>query len=195
MPRHFPRRADAFLFWILSAAALALSTLSVAGSLAQVGRTFPGFVVWNNLFVPALGRPHWNGIRAAIPSASVPRPSTENPSPIARTCGSSSDRPAGAVHRYALEVPGHAGATTREVASQRFTATDWAATMGVYVLNGWRSWSPARGVLARTVPEPRCCLRRDQLTLVLARRPAAGAWSGSTSCSRPSRPPRSSTSG
>ena len=138
MPRHFPRRADAFLFWFLSAAALALSAVSVAGSLAQVGRTFPGFVVWNNLFVPALGRPNWNGIRAGIPfrvrlAAMDGRPVSDREGvwAIVRSA------PLGAVHRYTFEgPPGHADATTRAIASQRFTATDWAATMGVYVLNG-----------------------------------------------------------
>jgi len=138
MPRHFPRRADALLFWFLSVAALALSAVSVAGSLAQVGRTFPGFVVWNNLFVPALGRPDWNGIRAGIPfrvrlAAVDSRPVSDRKEVRAVVRFA----PLGAVHRYTFEgPPGHAGATTRTIASQRFTATDWAATMGVYVLNG-----------------------------------------------------------
>ena len=55
MMSRFPRRADAVLFVALSLVTAALSAAAVVGSLASVGRTFPGFVVWDNLS-PLQGR-------------------------------------------------------------------------------------------------------------------------------------------
>ncbi|TMA65679.1 MAG: hypothetical protein E6J68_08830, partial [Deltaproteobacteria bacterium] len=67
MMSRFPRRADAVLFLALSLATVALSATAVVGSLASVGRIFPGFIVWDNLFVVPLGRPSWTGIVAGVP--------------------------------------------------------------------------------------------------------------------------------
>src|SRR5206468_11485849 len=67
MMSRFPRRADAVLFLALSLATVALSATAVVGSLAFVGRTFPGFIVWATLLVVPLGRPSWTGIAACVP--------------------------------------------------------------------------------------------------------------------------------
>src|SRR5437870_566224 len=62
-----PRRAEARLFVALAAGAALLAATAVAGSWSIVGTTFPGFVVWDDLVVVALGRPAWPGIRAGVP--------------------------------------------------------------------------------------------------------------------------------
>ena len=56
----FPRRADAVLFLVLSLASVALSAVALVGSLAEVGHTFAGFVVWDNLALQH-GRPALTG--------------------------------------------------------------------------------------------------------------------------------------
>ncbi len=135
MLSRFPRRADAAAFVAAVVAAIVLGTLAVGGSLAHVGRTFPGFVVWDDLVVVALGQPTWTGVAADVPYRS--RVVTVDDTAVARRADL--DRvlaaaPAGTVHRYGFDGP--AGATTREVASMTLGRGDWLATMGVYVVNG-----------------------------------------------------------
>jgi len=63
----FPRRADAWLFLVLSLGGLLISTTAVVGSLAHVGRRSPASIVWDNLVVVALGRAEWTGLAAHVP--------------------------------------------------------------------------------------------------------------------------------
>lgn len=59
---------------LLAAAALAFATITVvslASVATQLGRPWPGFAVWSNLVVPAIGSADWPGIRAGIPLRSV----------------------------------------------------------------------------------------------------------------------------
>ncbi len=35
-------------------------------ALARIGEPFPGFFVWENLFVPAVGEPDWTGVAAGL---------------------------------------------------------------------------------------------------------------------------------
>ncbi len=160
MLSRFPRRADAVAFLAAVASALVLGTFAVVGSLSHVGRAFPGFVVWDDLVVVALGRPTWTGVVADVPYRSrvvrVDDAAVARRADVQRVLDAA---PAGAVHRYAFEGP--SGATTREVAAMTLGRGDWLATMGAYVVNGiafllsglaafWlKPESPqARGVLA-----------------------------------------------
>jgi signal transduction histidine kinase len=68
---HFENRAEkaAFIGFALVLAALVLATIGSAAT--RVGRPWPGFVVWRNLVVPAIGAPAWPGNRAGIPLRAV----------------------------------------------------------------------------------------------------------------------------
>jgi hypothetical protein len=90
MLSRFPRRADAATFVAAIVSAIVLGTLAVAGSLTHVGRTFPGFVVWDDLVVVALGRPTWTGVAAGVPYRSrVVRVATRSTARRARPRGTS----------------------------------------------------------------------------------------------------------
>lgn len=59
---------------VLAVASLVFATvtlLSLASVATQLDRPWPGFAVWSNLVVPAIGTDDWPGIRAGIPLRSV----------------------------------------------------------------------------------------------------------------------------
>lgn len=135
MLSRFARRSQATAFLGVGILAAALSAVAVAGSIEAIGKTFPGFVVWDNLIVVALGRESWSGIEARVPfrarvisvdGASVHR----REEVLARVRRS----PPGTSHSYRFEGPD--GTVTLEVASMRLSVADYLATMGIYVLNG-----------------------------------------------------------
>ena len=131
----FPRRADAWLFLALSLGSLLVSMTAVVGSLAHVGRPFPGFVVWDNLVVVALGRAEWTGLRAQVPfRAHVVRVDGQAVASRGALYDIVRSAPPGTVHSYVFEGP--RGREERRVAAMTFTAWDYGATLGVYVLNG-----------------------------------------------------------
>lgn len=55
--------------WRVAVASAALAVVSVCGfnSVLSIGRPFPGFFVWENLFVPAIGASTWSGARSGLP--------------------------------------------------------------------------------------------------------------------------------
>jgi signal transduction histidine kinase len=135
MLARFRRRADARLFAAVGLATTLLGAVATFGSLQHVGRTFPGFVVWNNLVVVALGRPDWTGVAAPVPYrdrvTAVDAVPVRTRADVERVVGSA---PPGTPHDY--DFAGRGGATRRTIAAMRLKFHDWAATMGVYVLNG-----------------------------------------------------------
>jgi signal transduction histidine kinase len=135
MLHRFPRRADARLFVALATVGLLLAAVAVAGSLGAIGRVFPGFVVWDDLVVVALGRPSWTGVRADVPFRTrvvgVDDVRVDTRSELTKLVAAAA---AGTPHRYAVDDGN--GVVERVVASMRFRPGDWVATMGVYVLNG-----------------------------------------------------------
>src|SRR6266852_5786051 len=70
IPRN-PHAARLFAPGVLRVAAVAaaLVIVSICGfdSVQGLGRPFPGFFVWENLFVPAIGASSWNGVRSGLP--------------------------------------------------------------------------------------------------------------------------------
>jgi signal transduction histidine kinase len=135
MLRRFPNRTDAAAFVAAVLVAATVTLAVVASSLGAIGRTFPGFVVWENLVVVALGRPSWTGMQARVPYRSVVttvdgRAITTRDA-LAHVVSSAPPR---TVHAYAFV--GRAGVERRDVASMRFGRGDWLATMGVYAWNG-----------------------------------------------------------
>src|SRR5688572_871360 len=55
--------------WRVAVATAALVIVSVCGfnSLLTIGQPFPGFFVWENLFVPAIGASSWSGVASGLP--------------------------------------------------------------------------------------------------------------------------------
>src|ERR1051326_2567936 len=54
-------------FWGAAAAASIVILLCTANSAQWLTRPFPGFFVWENLFVAAVGDTDWTGYQAGIP--------------------------------------------------------------------------------------------------------------------------------
>jgi signal transduction histidine kinase len=135
MPNRFPRRTDVVLFVAAGLVAALVTIVPLAGSLRQVGRTFPGFVVWDNLVVVALGRPEWTGMRADTPFRSIV--TAVDGRPVADRAGLEAivgAVPPRTAHTYTFTT--RTGVERRTVASMRFGRGDWVATMGVYAWNG-----------------------------------------------------------
>ena len=135
MLERFSRRADARLFVAVTVAAALLGGIAVAGSLGYVGKTFPGFLVWDNALTVAVGRPAWTGIRAGVPFRA--RVVEVDGRPVASRDALHAvlgEAPPGAPHRYVFET--WAGREERTLRSMRFGGGDWLVTMGVYVVNG-----------------------------------------------------------
>jgi signal transduction histidine kinase len=135
MLARFRRRTEARLFAAVALLTGTLGGAAVLDSLLHVGRTFPGFVVWKNLVVVALGRPGWTGVVAQVPYrdhvVAVDGVAVRTRADLERLVDAA---PPGSPHRYDFEGP--TGRSVRTVASMRLKLHDWAATMGVYVLNG-----------------------------------------------------------
>jgi len=135
MLARFRRPADARLFLAVGLITTLLGGAATLGSLQHVGRTFPGFVVWKNLVVVALGRAGWSGVAAEVPYrdrvAAVDGTPVHTRADVDRLVTA---EPPGTPHRY--DFQGRGAPTTRTVPAMRLKFHDWAATMGVYVLNG-----------------------------------------------------------
>ena len=54
-------------FALAAAAAVAIVFTCTFNSLLWINRPFPGFFLWSNLFVPAVGGPDWTGYVAGVP--------------------------------------------------------------------------------------------------------------------------------
>ncbi len=59
-------RSAGLLPTAVAIASLVIITVCGFNSLADVGRSFPGFFVWENLFVPAVGEPSWTGSASGL---------------------------------------------------------------------------------------------------------------------------------
>lgn len=71
MLRHFQTDGERLTFagsCVLFGLAVVVTVLSVS---TQIGRPAPGFVVWRNLVVPAIGAPGWSSAAEAVPLRSV----------------------------------------------------------------------------------------------------------------------------
>lgn len=68
---HFPSRATKATFIAIAALALLFAVIALASVANQVGRTAPGFVVWDNLVVPAVTTSGWATPDDQIPLRSV----------------------------------------------------------------------------------------------------------------------------
>lgn len=67
MLEHFETRWEKITFLGFCTCFAAVVAITAASVALQVGRPSPGFVIWQNLVVPAIGTPGWPGIQAGIP--------------------------------------------------------------------------------------------------------------------------------
>src|SRR4029453_10394516 len=118
MLARFPRPADARLFLAVGLVTTLLGGAATLGSLQHVGRTFPGFVVWKNLVVVALGRAGWSGVAAEVPYrdrvAAVDGAPVHTRADVDRLVAA---EPPGTPHRY--DFQGRGAPTTRTVPAMR----------------------------------------------------------------------------
>src|SRR5262245_46925828 len=127
MLTRFPRRTDAAIFLAMALAAATLVAVVTVDSLRTIGRTFPGFVVWDDLVVVALGRPEWTGMAAKVPFRSIVttvdgQQVSRRPELQAVVAAS----PPGTLHAYGFR--NRDGLQRRSIASMRFGRGDWLAT-------------------------------------------------------------------
>jgi signal transduction histidine kinase len=60
-------RAAGALALLVAALTTVIVVVCTFNSVRDIGRPFPGFFVWENLFVPAAGSPGWSGPKAGLP--------------------------------------------------------------------------------------------------------------------------------
>ncbi len=71
MLEHFETRAERSSFVVLALVFLAMIGVSFSSIATRIHEPYPGFVVWENLVVPAIGAADWPGIQAGVPLRSV----------------------------------------------------------------------------------------------------------------------------
>src|SRR5262245_47418263 len=135
MLSRFPHRTDAATFVVAALFAASLVVVVLVESLGMIGRTFPGFVVWDDVVVVALGRPAWTGIQARVPFRSIVTTAdgqrVDDRTALHQLVAAT---PPGTPHDY--DFRDRRGSQRRTVASMRFGQGDWFATLGIYLWNG-----------------------------------------------------------
>ncbi len=123
------------LFWITAVAAGLLIIICALSSLRWIGRPFPGFLLWDNLFVPAVGDTDWTGHSAGMPYQSRLIAINGRPVESAEEVYRFATRvPLGTAIAYTVESGG--SAVTITVPTMRFIVAEYLWTMGNYVIVG-----------------------------------------------------------
>lgn len=117
----------------VAVAAVALVIVSICGfnSVSGIGKPFPGFFVWENLFVPAIGASSWSGVESGL------RYHSWLISADGIAVGTAADlervlagKQAGDVVRYEAEHDGER--YTVDVPIETFTPRDYLQSTGIY---------------------------------------------------------------
>ncbi len=126
-----------WMTWALAAFATVVTLTCTVNSLAWVHRPFPGFFLWENLFVPSVGDTDWTGYTAEIPFPA--QLLSVNGIPVhsaAEVYTTAAEAPLGKDFLYAFRQPGEAAPVERHVATMRFERHDYALTLGTYISIG-----------------------------------------------------------
>ena len=123
--------------WIAAAVAAVVVLICALNSLRWINRPFPGFFLWENLFVPAIGDTDWSGYEAGVPTQS--RLLTVNGHPVG-----SADEVYRSIERLPIGTPiaytfagQHADAPVeRTVPTMRLTLPEYLWTLGNYLIVG-----------------------------------------------------------
>ena len=123
-------------FWALAAVAAAIVVVCALSSLRWWNRPFPGFFLWDNGFVPAVGDNDWTGYGAGVPYQS--RLEALEGAPITSAAGvyaTAEQAPVGTVLHYTFRA--RAGDTVAlGVPTMRLSAEEYLLTMGNYLAVG-----------------------------------------------------------
>ena len=123
-------------FWGAAIAATAIVLLCAVNSAGWVNRQFPGFFLWENLFVPAVGDTDWTGYQAGVPYRSRLLAVDGRTVTSATQVYAAAERaPADTALRYAFQLSD--GTTeTLAVPPMRFTLAEYLWTLGNYLVVG-----------------------------------------------------------
>lgn len=122
--------------WRVAVASLALAVVSVCGfnSVLSIGRPFPGFFVWENLFVPAIGASTWSGVRSGLPYHSWLVSADGRPLATAGDLGDVlHGKGPGDVVRYEVEKDGQRSVV--DVPVETFTFGHYVESTGVFLFD------------------------------------------------------------
>ncbi|HXC50146.1 MAG TPA: ATP-binding protein [Candidatus Limnocylindrales bacterium] len=101
---------------------------------ARIGAPFPGFFVWQNGFVPAVGTPAWSGAASGLPYYSWIEGVEGAPlTSVGQIDDAAGSQPLGRPVRYSIRHEG----TLRdiEVPSERFSTRHFAVSTGIYLFD------------------------------------------------------------
>ncbi len=133
--RRWPARGRRF--WALAALAAAIVVVCALSSLRWWGRPFPGFFLWDNGFVPAVGDRDWTGYAAGVPYQS--RLEAMEGVPVTTAAGVydvAEQAPIGTPLRYAFRPRSGEAPITLSVPTMRLDAGEYLLTLGNYLAVG-----------------------------------------------------------
>jgi signal transduction histidine kinase len=122
--------------WRVAAASAALAVVSICGfsSVLSIGKPFPGFFVWENLFVPAIGASTWSGVRAGLPYHSWLVSADGRPLAVAADLEAVlRERKVGDVVRYEVDKGGER--LSVQVPVEVFTFRHYVESTGVFLFD------------------------------------------------------------
>ncbi|MGH7786638.1 MAG: sensor histidine kinase [Candidatus Binatia bacterium] len=123
-------------FWAAAAAAVALALVCGLSSARWLNRPFPGFFLWENRFVPAVGDTDWTGHRAGVPYQS--RLMAIDGQPVAtadEAYAAAESRPVGSVLHYEFQ-PARGAPVGVAVPTMRLSLPEYLWTLGNYLAVG-----------------------------------------------------------
>jgi signal transduction histidine kinase len=129
--------AVGFGYWASAALAVALVAVCTVNSLRWIDRPFPGFLLWDNLLVPAVSDTDWTGHEAGVPWLS--RLATVNGRPVtsAEEVYRIAERlPLGTEVEYGFVRPHDEQAIAMRVPTMRMLISDYFWIFGNYLLTG-----------------------------------------------------------
>lgn len=120
--------------WIAAALAAAIILTCTFNSLRWINRPFPGFFLWENLLVPAVGDTDWTGYEAGVPVQSrltaVNGQAVTSANEVYRLAAG---LPVGTRLTYTFVFDAEAAPLTRTVGTMRLTAPEYLWTLGNYL--------------------------------------------------------------
>jgi len=136
MERQISGSANKLLLQALVVFALAMVGVSIASIANQLGREFPGFIVWKNLIVPSISAPSWPGDAGGLPFRTVVRAVDGTPVQDAAALRRHiRSVPLGTEVRYRFRsLTGNR--EVRSVPTAILTMRDVVPIFGIYLLNG-----------------------------------------------------------
>lgn len=122
------------MLWLIGVISLVVVTVCTIGAVGRIGKPFPGFFMWNNGFVPAVGESYWSGASSGL----------EYYSWLVQADGQSihdqrgleaaiAGRSPGEPVRYLLEKDGRSYSVVADL--MRLDARAWISVLGIYVFD------------------------------------------------------------